>query len=86
MICKLETPFFDEIRKSQIINHFLHLVEFLQCRLKESPLRTGAHHVVARILYFIIGVAIDVIGKETHGLHVWKQQRGIRKIFFFNWQ
>ena len=37
------------------------------------------------ILDAIVGVAIDVVGKESHGLHVWEQAGCVWQVLDFHW-
>jgi len=65
------------------IDHLFHLIGVRTCFLKQPPLCPRPHEVMRRVLYFIIGVAVDVVGEETHGLHVGKQRGGIRQQLLF---
>ena len=50
----------------------------------EGELVAGAVQVVGRILDFVVGVAVDVVGEETHTLHEGEQCHGIGQHFNFN--
>ena len=43
----------------------------------QGQLVAGAVQVVSRILDFVVGVAVDVVGQETHALHEGEQRHGI---------
>lgn len=49
--------------------------------LQELELVAGAHQIVVRILDLVVSVAVDVVGQETHGLHVGEEGGGIGKVF-----
>ena len=50
-------------------------------RVEERELVVGTHKIVLGILDFVVGVAVDIVGEETHGLHVGEEGGGIGKIF-----
>ena len=53
-------------------------------RTKEKfELSFGANKIMFRIFRFEIGVAVQIIGKKSHGLHVWEKFCGKRQVFYF---
>ena len=46
---------------------------------KELKLGTSAYQVVLWLMRFVVGIAIDVIGEETNGLHIGEQSTTIRQ-------
>ena len=37
-----------------------------------------------RVFDLVVGVSVDVIGKETHGLHIGEQAGGVREVLLFD--
>ena len=54
--------------------------------LQQFELRFGAHQVVFRILNLIVCITVNVIGKETHTLHIGEQCGRIRQILYLHRQ
>ena len=48
--------------------------------MEQRHLVPCAHQVVVRVLNLVIRVAVNVIGEETHGLHVREEQGAVREI------
>lgn len=49
--------------------------------MEECELVVGAHEVVLRIFDLVVCVAVDVVGEETHCLHVGEEGCGIGEVF-----
>ena len=54
--------------------------------LEVSQLIAGAHQIMFWIGGLVIDVAVEIVGKETHGLHHWKECDGKWQMIDFNWR
>ena len=51
---------------------------------EQTQLILRAHQIMLVVVNLIIGITIDVIGQESHALHVRKELGGIRQILYFD--
>ena len=63
---------------------FFHFGSVCLDALQQLELVASPDKVVVGVLYFIIGVAVDVVGEEAYSLHVGEQRCGIRQVFDFH--
>src|SRR5574344_1071230 len=56
------------------------------CPLKTTPLSLCPDKIMVGILYFIIGVTINIIGKETHRLHIREKHSRVWQALNLYWK
>ena len=54
--------------------------------LQQLELRFGANQVVLRILDFVVGIPVDVVGQEAHALHVGEESSCVGQILYLDRQ
>ena len=59
----------------------IHLYRVSLYALVQFELCACSYQVVLRIGYFVVGISIEVVGEESHGLHVGEELCGIGNIF-----
>ena len=57
-----------------------HLRDLGKGSLEKGYLVAGADQIVLGIFDFVVSVAVDIVGKEAHGLHIREEARGIGQV------
>lgn len=61
-----------------------HFGFLLLSTLEQSELVARTHEVVLGILDFVVSVAVEVVGKETHQLHVGEELGSVGQVLDFD--